>query len=450
MLTGDCLTTEGFFMSTTRASLFLIVLLLSACQLAAAQNGAAAAPLNGKIIEQARYTLPAYEQLSDRFKSAYSREVVEKIKNSSELELWKIRYMSDGLKISGFIYRPKNTEGKKLPAIIFNRGGLADGAIGPDNYNYIYEMYRYASEGFVVIASQYRGTDGAGGRDEAGGLDTNDVINLVPLAQSLGYVDMNKLFMWGYSRGAVMTLQAISRGVPLKAAVVVGAPTDYLKLEKDPGFAEFARRTFADYDARKEEQLKSRSSALWADKLDVPLLILHGGDDSLSPTQAMILAQKLEEQGKLYQLMIYAKDDHAVSANAEDRLNKTVDWFKNVRRISIAQRLIKTIERQDVEAAVKQYYELKKSAADRYDWHERELNQLGYILLNAKLIKEAIEIFKLNVAAYPQAFNTYDSLGEAYLASGEREQAIKNYKKSLELNPQNQNALEVLKRIGAQ
>jgi tetratricopeptide (TPR) repeat protein len=61
--------------------------------------------------------------------------------------------------------------------------------------------------------------------------------------------------------------------------------------------------------------------------------------------------------------------------------------------------------------------------------------------------KEAIEIFKLNVEAYPKGFNTYDSLAEAYLAVNERELAIQNYKKSIELNPNNTNAAEVVKRL---
>ena len=58
-----------------------------------------------------------------------------------------------------------------------------------------------------------------------------------------------------------------------------------------------------------------------------------------------------------------------------------------------------------------------------------------------------IEIFKLNVEAYPQGFNTYDSLAEAYMAINERELAIQNYKKVLELNPNSTNATEILKRL---
>src|SRR5438094_8522008 len=55
-------------------------------------------------------------------------------------------------------------------------------------------------------------------------------------------------------------------------------------------------------------------------------------------------------------------------------------------------------------------------------------------------VKEAIEIFKLNVEVYPQASNAYDSLGEAYMVHGDKELAIVNYKKSLELDPKNINA----------
>jgi dienelactone hydrolase len=427
----------------------LALSLFCACAAFAQNNNAAKG--NGSIVEQAPYALPAYEQLTDDFKSFYSKEAVERIRNSADLELIKIKYMSDGLKIVGFIYKPKQTAGKKLPVVIFNRGGLSDETIGPENYNYLYEMHRYASEGFLVLASQYRGAGGSEGKDEVAGADTNDVMNLIPLAASLGYADMSRIFMWGYSRGAMMTLQAIRLGAPIRAAAIVGPPTDFTSRANDPGFIEFGRATYPDFDARKDEHLRNRSAILWVDKINVPLLIMQGGaDPGVSPSKVMTFAQKLDEQNKLYELIIYAKDDHPVSQNEEDRLRRTVDWFKNVRTVSIGQAIGKTIREQNVEAAIKQYYELKKTGADRYDFGERELNVLGYILLGERRIKEAIEIFKLNVNAYPEAFNTYDSLGEAYLANNERELAIKNYKKSLELNPQNTNAMNVLKKIEQQ
>jgi tetratricopeptide (TPR) repeat protein len=75
------------------------------------------------------------------------------------------------------------------------------------------------------------------------------------------------------------------------------------------------------------------------------------------------------------------------------------------------------------------------------------MNALGYKLLGNNKTYEAIEIFKLNVEAYPGSWNVYDSLGEAYLKNGDKELAIKNYQKSLALNPENTNGIKMLEKI---
>ena len=114
---------------------------------------------------------------------------------------------------------------------------------------------------------------------------------------------------------------------------------------------------------------------------------------------------------------------------------------------SRADALLATINERGLEPALRQYHDLKSSAD--YYLTEVEINGLGYKLLAAKKFSEAIEIFKLNVAAYPQSSNVYDSLGEAYMKAGDREQAIRNYRRSLELDPRNTNAVEMLKKLGA-
>lgn len=115
---------------------------------------------------------------------------------------------------------------------------------------------------------------------------------------------------------------------------------------------------------------------------------------------------------------------------------------------SIAETLLSTIKQRGIGAAVEQYRTLKKERADSYSFSESELNNLGYLLLNDMgKIDDAIEIFTLNVEAYPQSSNAYDSLGEAYMKNGDKELAIKNYRRSLELNPQNTNATEMLKKL---
>jgi CubicO group peptidase (beta-lactamase class C family) len=116
-------------------------------------------------------------------------------------------------------------------------------------------------------------------------------------------------------------------------------------------------------------------------------------------------------------------------------------------KISIVSLLEETISTKGVEAGIAQYRELKAKQAATYDFAEPELNQLGYRLLRSGKSKEAIEIFKLNVEVFPQRFNTYDSLAEAYANVNERELAIQNYKKALELNPNNSNAKDQLERL---
>lgn len=104
---------------------------------------------------------------------------------------------------------------------------------------------------------------------------------------------------------------------------------------------------------------------------------------------------------------------------------------------SIGLALGKTIREKGIEAAVAQYHDLRKNQPDSYNFAERELNILGFQLIDDRKLEEAIEIFKLNNQTYPDASNTYDSLGFAYMLKGDKDLAIKHYKKAVELNTEN-------------
>lgn len=78
---------------------------------------------------------------------------------------------------------------------------------------------------------------------------------------------------------------------------------------------------------------------------------------------------------------------------------------------------------------------------------ENNLNEIGYKYLKINKLNEAIEILKLNVKLYPDSWNPYDSLGEAYALAGNKELAIQNYQKSLELNPKNEIGIIALKKL---
>ena len=96
---------------------------------------------------------------------------------------------------------------------------------------------------------------------------------------------------------------------------------------------------------------------------------------------------------------------------------------------------------------IEELQDILKSRRKGYYVSEAAINTLGSRLLNREMIEGAIEIFKINVGLYPASADVYDSLGEAYLKDGQKELAVKSYKKSLELNPNNTNATEMLKKL---
>lgn len=116
-------------------------------------------------------------------------------------------------------------------------------------------------------------------------------------------------------------------------------------------------------------------------------------------------------------------------------------------RKPIADEMLGIIFEKNVDEAIKRYYEAKKNSFDDYNFKESQLNVLGYDLIQGKRYSDAIKILKLNVKEFPKSANVYDSLGEAFMLNGDKADAIKNYKKSLELNPNNENAKTMLQQL---
>jgi len=174
----------------------------------------------------------------------------------------------------------------------------------------------------------------------------------------------------------------------------------------------------------------------------IPIITHGGGINGFNTTIVRFPAQK-----HLIVMLDNTSQGGNVDRLARELVKILYDQPHVLPKMSIAEALFKTIGEKGIDAGIAQYRDLKTKQSSVYDFSEEELNRLGYQLLQAKKVSEAIEIFKLNVEAYPAAFNTYDSLGEGYMISGNTELAIKNYKKSLELNPKNTGATQMLKRL---
>ena len=119
------------------------------------------------------------------------------------------------------------------------------------------------------------------------------------------------------------------------------------------------------------------------------------------------------------------------------------DWLKYDTYNSPSFRFARTARQQGAAAALEQFApELSNGAVP-----ENNLNQLGYSLMGAKKLPDAILIFQKNVELHPASWNAYDSLAEAYMNDGQKELAIQNYEKSLQLKPDSANAVAMLKKL---
>ncbi len=259
------------------------------------------------------------------FDSQIPKRQTEVSKIWDKCNIFEITYISDGLKIKGFIVEPKKL--KKLnPTLIFNRGGSKDFGIIDGRVLY-FRLIEYANWGYVVIASQLRGSTGSEGKDEFGGDDMNDILNLKIVCEELGYIDTNRIVMLGGSRGGMMTYQALCKVDWIKTAIIESAPTDINhSYQYRPQLKEH-RRDMYDVDSKSENQ--KRSALYFAHKINkaVPILLFHGTSDSqVSPLDTLKICEKLQENGNLYELHMYRGQDHMI--RLEDKWTQTKNWLK--------------------------------------------------------------------------------------------------------------------------
>lgn len=159
-------------------------------------------------------------------------------------------------------------------------------------------------------------------------------------------------------------------------------------------------------------------------------------------------------------LFVYPKDDLSIvvltnlqGANPEWFIDEIAGYHipemhkKNGFGLSAS---IKTLRAELLKQGFQQAIPIAKRLQQKsayFELKENELNSWGYSLAGEKRQKEALEIFKLNAALYPQSANAYDSLAEIYATTGDKDSAIKNYKRSLALDSGNQNAADQIAKL---
>jgi dipeptidyl aminopeptidase/acylaminoacyl peptidase len=192
-------------------------------------------------------------------------------------------------------------EGEKLPAIILNHGGVG-GVSAP----YRAVAYELAQRGYVVLASSYRGEQGAEGRSQgavefAKG-EVIDVLQLTELARGQPFIDSLRIGILGHDQGAAITIQAIGRSNIFKAAVAVSPPLfsgmpeyNYAGMRLLHAMSpQLFGRELSEYQLRRE--LLQRDSFRFLQRIRAPLLLI-GSDQDPGYDDQMRFVSNLQSRG---------------------------------------------------------------------------------------------------------------------------------------------------------
>lgn len=320
-----------------------IVRILLALFALASADGAVAAPDDGAIILRENYSFPfeTYEDwlaFMDRAPDpAWRSETVSKLVSGETFERYRrgdvviaerIAYSSGGLRINGFLVRPRTLEGP-APVILFAHGGVAEW--GRITFFDILEFHRLAEQGYVVLASALRGEGGSEGAPNLGAGDLADMLNLINVADGLKDADADRIGLLGFSRGGGLGYRMIAATDRIGAAVLIGAPTDLIKSSRREEFDTHVYPGVVDgYSADRDAALAALSALYWPERLssETALLLLHGqSDDRVATLDSLKIAEAFESLDRPYQLTIYHGGSHSLIEHWLSVRREIDAWF---------------------------------------------------------------------------------------------------------------------------
>ncbi|MBN7819667.1 alpha/beta hydrolase family protein [Bowmanella yangjiangensis] len=243
-------------------------------------------------------------------------------------------YQVDGFNVEGYYLKPKAKPGRKLPVVIYNRGGNGD--FGYVVFGKKLDIHaEIASQGFIVIGSQYRGASkhiDSNGFDEFGGADVNDVVALVDIIKQIPDADSENIAMMGWSRGSMQSYLAAKRLANIKALIAVAGVSDVQQALADrPAMEHVYKKRAPDFTNNRQHVQDQRSVAKWAHELpaNMPILLLHGDqDERVNVTHSTRLAEILESLERPHKLVIYPGDNHGLTKHRQEMISEVVSWLK--------------------------------------------------------------------------------------------------------------------------
>jgi dipeptidyl aminopeptidase/acylaminoacyl peptidase len=220
-----------------------------------------------------------------------------------------------GARIPGYLTRPEGAQGP-LPLVVLPHGG----PVARDGWSYDYLRQFLASRGYAVLQANFRGSDGYG-RDwlyaalqDWGGVSYDDLIDGVRWSVAQGVADPSRIAIVGWSFGGYLSLLAATREPELfRCAVSIAGISDPKLLETehdDSLYGAALHRQIGD----NPERLARETPLLHAPQVRIPVLLVHGEDDTVVPLeQSLAMAAALERNGKHYGLLRIAGGDHSLT-----------------------------------------------------------------------------------------------------------------------------------------
>ncbi|WP_246941424.1 alpha/beta hydrolase family protein [Bacillus pinisoli] len=212
---------------------------------------------------------------------------------SSKIELYIVTYLCQGLKIKGLLAAPK--EEGEYDGFLYLRGGIKN--VGMVR---IGRIVQFASEGFVVMAPFYRGNQGGEGNEDFAGEDRNDALAALTLLKQHKKVNPERIHVFGFSRGGVMALFTGIIDSTVKSIVSWGGVTDMALTYKERiDLRRMMKRVIGGSPNKVPEQYASRTPLFYIEKIQAPVLIIHGRkDQNVTIEHSFRLEKRLKELGK--------------------------------------------------------------------------------------------------------------------------------------------------------
>ncbi|MCG8464611.1 MAG: prolyl oligopeptidase family serine peptidase [Xanthomonadales bacterium] len=321
----------------------LTLCLLAIGLLVCGGSAAEVATAKSVIIQQSPYEFPfeSYDEWLDfmdqspdqswhraALEPLVSRAAFTRYQHHETVITQRMSYRSDGLEIKGLIVQPRHPKGP-LPVVLYAHGGVAQW--GRITFFDILELQRLAEQGYLVLASSFRGEGGSEGQANLGDGERRDLLQLLAVAKELPHANLNKVGLWGFSRGGGLTYRALAKHRDFSAAIAVGARSDFLN---SPRRAEFDEHVYPfvipNYAADKDAALTALSALYWAEDMapQTPLLMIHGNRDTrVQAVQSLKLAQVLQELQRPFELLVINNGSHTLIEH-QQQLRAAIDaWF---------------------------------------------------------------------------------------------------------------------------